>query len=30
MRHIMGVRSDRDSIEPSAVDTGIGHHEYRW
>jgi len=28
MRHIMGVRSDRESIEPSAVDTGVGHHEY--
>ena len=28
MRHIMGVRSDRDSIEPRAVDTGVGHHEY--
>ena len=28
MRHIMNVRSDRDSIEPGQVDTSVGHHDY--
>ena len=28
MRHIVGLRSDREPISPAAVDTGIGHHDY--
>jgi glutamate synthase (NADPH/NADH) large chain len=28
MRHIMGLRSDRDAIDPESVDPGIGHHDY--
>jgi len=28
MRHIIGLRSDRDPVDPSGVDAGIGHHDY--
>jgi glutamate synthase (NADPH/NADH) large chain len=28
MRHIMGLRSDRDPIDPDSVDASIGHHDY--
>ena len=28
MRHVIGLRSDRDPIEPSAVDPGVGRHDY--
>jgi glutamate synthase (NADPH/NADH) large chain len=28
MRHIMGLRSDREPIDASQVDTGVGHHDY--
>ncbi|HEY1355732.1 MAG TPA: glutamate synthase central domain-containing protein, partial [Solirubrobacterales bacterium] len=28
MRHIMGLRGDRDPIDPAAVDAGVGHHDY--
>jgi glutamate synthase (NADPH) large chain len=28
MRHILRLRSDRDPVEPGAVDGGIGHHAY--
>ncbi len=28
MRHIMGLRSDRDPIDPEAVDASVGHHDY--
>ena len=28
MRHILDLRSDRDPIDPSSVDPGIGHHSY--
>ncbi len=28
MRHIMGLRSDRDPVVPGEVDASIGHHSY--
>jgi glutamate synthase (NADPH) large chain len=28
MRHIMGLKSDRESIDAATVDPGIGHHDY--
>ena len=28
MRHIMRLRPDREPIEPTGVDAGIGHHDY--
>ncbi len=28
MRHIMGLRSDRDPVPADQVDAGIGHHSY--
>jgi glutamate synthase (NADPH/NADH) large chain len=28
MRHITGLRSDREPIDPAQVDTGVGHHDY--
>ncbi|HEX2391588.1 MAG TPA: glutamate synthase-related protein [Solirubrobacterales bacterium] len=28
MRHIMGLRGDRDPVDPSGVDAGVGHHDY--
>jgi glutamate synthase (NADPH) large chain len=28
MRHIMGLRSDRDPIAPDSVDASVGHHDY--
>ncbi len=28
MRHIVGLRSDRDSVEPEDVDASVGHHDY--
>ena len=28
MRHIMGLKGDRDPVDPADVDAGIGHHDY--
>jgi glutamate synthase (NADPH/NADH) large chain len=28
MRHIMGLRGDREPIDPAGVDAGVGHHDY--
>jgi len=28
MRHIMGLRGDREPVEAAGVDAGIGHHDY--
>ena len=28
MRHVMGLKGDRDPIDPSEVDAGVGHHDY--
>jgi glutamate synthase (NADPH) large chain len=28
MRHIMGLKGDRDPVDPSSVDAGVGHHDY--
>jgi glutamate synthase (NADPH/NADH) large chain len=28
MRHIMGLKGDRDPVDPAGVDAGIGHHDY--
>jgi glutamate synthase (NADPH/NADH) large chain len=28
MRHIMGLKGDREPVDPSTVDAGIGHHDY--
>jgi glutamate synthase (NADPH) large chain len=28
MRHVMGLKGDRDPVDPSTVDAGIGHHDY--
>ncbi len=28
MRHIMGLKGDRDPIDPAGVDAGVGHHDY--
>jgi glutamate synthase (NADPH/NADH) large chain len=28
MRHIMGLKGDREPVDPTTVDAGIGHHDY--
>ncbi len=28
MRHIMGLKGDREPVDPSTVDAGVGHHDY--
>jgi glutamate synthase (NADPH/NADH) large chain len=28
MRHVMGFKSDREPIDPSQVDAGVGHHDF--
>jgi glutamate synthase domain-containing protein 2 len=28
MRHVMGLKGDRDPVEPATVDASIGHHDY--
>ncbi|HMI80338.1 MAG TPA: glutamate synthase-related protein [Solirubrobacterales bacterium] len=28
MRHVMGLKGDRDPVDPAGVDAGIGHHDY--
>jgi glutamate synthase (NADPH) large chain len=28
MRHIMGLKGDREPLDPASVDAGIGHHDY--
>jgi glutamate synthase (NADPH/NADH) large chain len=28
MRHIMGLKGDRDPVDPASVDASIGHHDY--
>jgi glutamate synthase (NADPH/NADH) large chain len=28
MRHIMGLKGDREPIDPTGVDAGVGHHDY--
>ncbi|MCD6014885.1 MAG: glutamate synthase [Solirubrobacterales bacterium] len=28
MRHIIGLRPDREPIDPTGVDAGVGHHDY--
>ncbi len=28
MRHIMGLKGDREPVDPSLVDAGVGHHDY--
>jgi glutamate synthase (NADPH/NADH) large chain len=28
MRHIMGLKGDRDPVDPASVDAGVGHHDY--
>lgn len=28
MRHVMGLKGDREPVDPSAVDAGVGHHDY--
>jgi glutamate synthase (NADPH/NADH) large chain len=28
MRHIMGLKGDRDPVDPDSVDTTVGHHDY--
>jgi glutamate synthase (NADPH/NADH) large chain len=28
MRHIMGLKGDRDPIDPAGVDARVGHHDY--
>jgi glutamate synthase (NADPH/NADH) large chain len=28
MRHVMGLKGDRDPVDPATVDAGIGHHDY--
>jgi glutamate synthase (NADPH/NADH) large chain len=28
MRHIIGLKGDRDPVDPAAVDAGVGHHDY--
>ncbi|MBS1846330.1 MAG: alpha-hydroxy-acid oxidizing protein, partial [Actinobacteria bacterium] len=28
MRHIMALKGDRDPVDPSEVDAGVGHHDY--
>ncbi|HEY1284547.1 MAG TPA: glutamate synthase central domain-containing protein, partial [Solirubrobacterales bacterium] len=28
MRHVMGLRGDREPVDPGSVDAGVGHHDY--
>ncbi len=28
MRHIIGLKGDRDPLDPTTVDAGVGHHDY--
>jgi glutamate synthase (NADPH) large chain len=28
MRHVMGLRSDREAIDPASADPSVGHHDY--
>jgi glutamate synthase (NADPH/NADH) large chain len=28
MRHIMGLKGDRDPVDPESVDASVGHHDY--
>ena len=28
MRHVMGLKGDRDPVDPASVDAGVGHHDY--
>ena len=28
MRHVMGLKGDREPVDPATVDAGIGHHDY--
>jgi glutamate synthase (NADPH/NADH) large chain len=28
MRHILGLKGDREPVDPATVDAGIGHHDY--
>ena len=28
MRHIMGLKGDREPVDPADVDAGVGHHDY--
>jgi glutamate synthase (NADPH/NADH) large chain len=28
MRHIMGLKGDREPVDPATVDAGVGHHDY--
>jgi len=28
MRHVMGLKGDREPVDPSGVDAGVGHHDY--
>jgi glutamate synthase (NADPH) large chain len=28
MRHVMGLKGDRDPVDPADVDAGVGHHDY--
>jgi glutamate synthase (NADPH/NADH) large chain len=28
MRHVMGLKGDREPVDPSTVDAGVGHHDY--
>jgi len=28
MRHIIGLKGDRDPVDPVGVDAGVGHHDY--
>ena len=28
MRHVMGLKGDRQPVDPAGVDAGVGHHDY--
>jgi len=28
MRHVMGLKGDRDALDPASVDASVGHHDY--
>ncbi|MGZ5310023.1 MAG: glutamate synthase-related protein, partial [Solirubrobacterales bacterium] len=28
MRHVIGLKGDREPVDPSSVDAGVGHHDY--
>ncbi|HVC05982.1 MAG TPA: glutamate synthase-related protein [Solirubrobacterales bacterium] len=28
MRHVMGLKGDRDPVDPATVDASVGHHDY--